>query len=142
MSERKLPTKDEIKAWLSREGRTRTWLVDHFKTSKSAVDSWFSTRGFPTDKLVEIDMLMSGDQRTSMIRVPLSDETLRGVQRVSNMLSSDIQEYCQRAICMQVEEDLKHLDRKPAATNIIETMDRTETETEANPPSESAAETC
>lgn len=52
------PRKDEIAAWLQAIGKDRHWLAEKCGTSKTTVDSWFSTRGFPKPALITIDRLI------------------------------------------------------------------------------------
>jgi len=98
--------KDEIKAWLTRNGKDRDWLANQLNTTKSVVDSWFSSRGFPSERLAAINALMLPEDNTPMIRVPFTDEQLRRTNRAAQIVSSEFQEYCQRAIAAQFEQDL------------------------------------
>ena len=52
MKEKGLPSAEQIKAWLRSNGRDRHWLAEQLNTTKSVVDSWFSSRGFPDDRLL------------------------------------------------------------------------------------------
>lgn len=105
-------TKDQIKAWLTSNGKDREWLAQKLNTTKSVVDSWFSSRGFPSERLEAISLLMQPEDSTSHIRIPFTDEEFKRTQRAAQIVSSDFQEYCQRAIKAQVTQDIfgaKHL---------------------------------
>ena len=112
-------TNDQIKAWLKSTGKDRQWLADQLNTKKSVVDSWFSSRGFPSDRLEAISLLMQPDESTSMIRVPFTDQQLEATHRAANMVNAEFQEYCQMAIATQVEKDLSlaNASGNPLASN-------------------------
>lgn len=101
----------EIKAWLKAKGRDRDWLAKELNTTKAVIDSWFSTRGFPKDRLVSIQKLMGDpEDSTSLIRIPFTDEQLRNTQDAAAMTKMDLQSYCQKAIEENVKQDLKQAD--------------------------------
>lgn len=106
MNAESLPTPHEIKAWLQTTGKDRLWLAERLGTTKSVVDSWFSSRGFPADRLRAISSLMQPEDETSLIRIPFSDDQFKDTQRAAVIVSSDFQDYCQRAIEAQVLRDL------------------------------------
>ena len=106
MKEKGLPSAEQIKAWLRSNGRERHWLAEQLNTTKSVVDSWFSSRGFPDDRLLAISQLMDPEDETSLIRIPFTDEQFRDTQRAAQIVSSDFQDYCQRAINAQALRDL------------------------------------
>ena len=107
MKRKTKPTKEEIKAWMTSQGHDRHWLADQLNTTKSVVDSWFSSRGFPEDRILAISALMAPDDSTSLIRIPFTDQQFKNTQKAAQIVSSDFQEYCQRAINAQVIYDLK-----------------------------------
>lgn len=104
----------EIKAWLRSIGKDREWLAEQLKTKKSVVDSWFSKRGFPEDRLNAIRQIMEPADDTSLIRVPFTDEQFHKTQKAAKIVHSEFQEYCQRAIAAQVEHDLEETKLKVA----------------------------
>lgn len=104
------PTKDQIKVWLKSNGKDRQWLAEQLETKKSVVDSWFSSRGFPSDRLEAISFLMEPVDSVSMIRVPFTDQQLQDTYRAASLVNTEFQEYCQRAIEAQVEFHLKQKD--------------------------------
>ena len=108
---------DQIKAWLKANGKDRQWLADQLNTKKSVVDSWFSSRGFPSDRLEAILFLMKGDESTSLIRVPFTDQQLENTHRAAQLVNAELQEYCQRAIETQVDMDLGQARHRPHEGN-------------------------
>ena len=101
------PTKDEIKTWLTASGRDRDWLAQKLTTTKSVVDSWFSSRGFPSDRLSAIAELMTPEDETSHIRIPFTDELLELAHKAASIVSADFQDFCARAILHRAEELIK-----------------------------------
>jgi len=64
------PSKDEIKAWLKRFGRSREWLAEQCDKSKNTVNNWLSTNiEIPAATLHLISRLMEDDQRAETERV-------------------------------------------------------------------------
>ena len=93
------PTKDEVKSWLRKNGKDRDWLAEKLNTKKSVVDSWFSTRGFPDDRLLDIFNLMQDRKmEESMIRIPFDDDMLKLANKAANIVSSDFLDFCVGAI--------------------------------------------
>lgn len=106
MKKQRLPSAEEIKVWLKNSGHDRNWLAYQLGTTKSVVDSWFSSRGFPSDRLVAISDLMDPNDETSLIRIPFTDQQFKATQKAAQIVSSDFQEYCQRAINAQAQHDI------------------------------------
>jgi len=101
-------TEVQIKTWLRSNGKDREWLAAQLNTTKSVVDSWFSTRGFPKDRLAAIQELMEPEDSTSLIRIPFTDEEFQRAQQAARLVKEDdFQKYCQAAIAAQVSEDLQ-----------------------------------
>jgi len=100
-------TELQIKTWLRSNGKDREWLASQLNTTKSVVDSWFSKRGFPKDRLAAIQELMDPEDSTSLIRIPFTDEEFQRAQQAARLVKEDdFQKYCQAAIAAQVAEDL------------------------------------
>lgn len=53
-----MQARDEIKAWLKKTGRTRTWLADELMVTINTVNGWMSNRDIPAAKLDRIRELM------------------------------------------------------------------------------------
>lgn len=68
-------TKDHIRRWLSEIGKDRVWLAEQCGTTKSTVDGWFSTRGFPKPALVALERLMRQTQLAAQGKITSSFTT-------------------------------------------------------------------
>ena len=66
-----MPTKDQIKEWLTSIGEDREWLGQKLSVTKRAVDNWLSSKKeIPKLKLETIALLMK-QESTSDIHKPL-----------------------------------------------------------------------
>ena len=66
-----MPTKDQIKEWLTAIGEDREWLGQKLSVTKRAVDNWLSSKKeIPKLKLETIALLMK-QESTSDIHKPL-----------------------------------------------------------------------
>lgn len=64
------PTKDTIKAWLKKFGRSREWLGQQCGKTKNTVNNWLSTNiEIPDSTLHLIARLMADDERAEAERV-------------------------------------------------------------------------
>ena len=106
----------EVKAWLRSIGKDRRWLARELGTTKGVVDSWFSSRGFPDDRLAAIRAMMEDEDNTSMVRIPFTDDLLELAHKAASIVSAEFQDYCSRAIRHEAEKDLEESQgKKPVA---------------------------
>lgn len=117
MKRNETPSGGDIKTWLDRIRKDRDWLATQLNSSKLTVDSWFSKRGFPRTKLAAIVEMMNKDdeEKTSQIRVPLSDEALELAHKAAHIVSAEFQDFCSRAIKHRAEELIKQQGNKVTA---------------------------
>lgn len=110
--------KDEILQWLTKIGKTRSWLAEQIGCTKGTLDQWFS-KGFPEWATKSIDRLVNTPQgNTNGLEVSFSAKEFELIEHARKLSGHATRAEFYRDAIMEFTDELIEKEKQSPPTVI------------------------